>query len=263
MKKLLIVSLLASLSAPSFAANNAFVIEQESAGETTLKFGHKFDLGLGHLGLGLEHVLKDNLKKSKETTVGTSFTFDITDSFYIEPQLAVTMPSDSKIKGSHSFIDEDKTSTKINGEFETGNTYKVGVKAGYSFGEAFVSARYRYDIREDKLNLRDTSNSKNTKSAKFNDNVHRTDLTAGYNFEIVTVSANWIHKEGESKIKNVGGKVTASANEYEFKATGNGFGDLKPYVQYTVKSDIDSKGNLGKEKVNPDNVFMLGMQYNF
>lgn len=242
MKKVIALSFLATLST-SALANVDFDLSQESNNETTMKAGFAAESGFS---TSLEGVFTNGFEKPKEVTLDAAWKLNVTDNFYVQPQAAVTVSANN----AKEYIiphtgDEALYANK-------GTTYKVGVKTGYDFDSGvFVSARYRLDSRKDKLQLLGGKH-------KFKNQIHRTDLTVGYNMDLATISANWIHKDGS--IKLLDGKAKTKADEFEFKAVSNIFGDLKPYAQYTVKTK--NKFN-GKTEPKADNVFKVGMAYNF
>lgn len=264
MKKLLAISILATLSIPAMA-NTSLDISQISNSETELKAGYGFDNGLK---FGGELVFKDGLKELKEGTVAAAWRFDITTGFYVEPQLAYTMPHKGKVMETITNPDPlEGGVTHLRGEYETGNTFKVGLKTGYDFDNGFsVAARYRYDMRKDDAKLVAVSKGKRITDETLggtspSDRVHRTDLTLGYSFDFVDLSANWVHKQGEVKINHDAidkaiGKQKYKADDYEFKAAFTKAGNFIPYAQYTVKT-LEGKSS------DIDNQFKVGINYRF
>ncbi|MGF1683926.1 hypothetical protein [Photobacterium minamisatsumaniensis] len=287
MKKTLLFAFTATVFSSATFAGTIAEISQASDNETSLKLGHALDNGIS---FGIEGVYSNNgvtdilgNKKGagyKETTLGAAWKVDITDSAWVQPQIAYTIPS-----SHHSYSEsEDWKASPYTDEVDSykltgdkGNTLKIGIKAGYDFDNGmYVAGRYRYDMRDDNLKL--TATSGKSRNAKIDldgsANVHRTDLTFGYKMEVVDLSANWIHKEAEDefKISSVAkdgkytqkdnaklGKVKGSQDEYELKATLLTASALKPYVQYTIKPDA----KIDNVKVAQDNVFKLGVAYAF
>ncbi|MGF1792171.1 hypothetical protein [Photobacterium profundum] len=282
MKKTLSIAVAALLSSTAFAGTFAEV-SQATDNETAVKVGHSLENGISfdiegvYSNNGFSDVLGN--KKSngyKETTLGAAWKVELTDNVWVQPQIGYTMPSGNFSATATSGAEPSPfESTEYRASGDKGNTLKIGLKGGYDFDNGmYVAGRYRYDMREDNLKISAESGAKTDNvDIEGSANVHRTDLTFGYKMEVVDLSMNWIHKDGEDKIdlKNATkrksrakstrlDKVEASADEFEFKATLLTADNLKPYVQYTVKNDINVKGGKNFAK---DNVFKLGVNYSF
>ncbi|KPA54544.1 hypothetical protein [Photobacterium leiognathi] len=267
MKKLVTLSILAALSSPAFAGIQT-ELAQESNNDTTARVGYVHDSGMS---AGLETVFSDGLKNTKEVTVDAAWKFNLSNNVYIQPQAAVTVPVHNRsISGE---ANDPNSADQANFKVKKGETYKLGVKAGYEADNGlFASARYRYDMADNKVKLSGKiDGDKFDGRLKDRERVHRTDLTLGYNTDVATLSVNWIHKEGKDKASAYSGKNTerlgkmkTKTDEFEFKAVANTFGDLKPYAQYTVKTDTKGTDALGEKfKAKNDNVFKVGLVYNF
>ena len=263
MKKILSLAILAALSTPVLAETTVD-FAHESNKETTAKAGYALENGIS---FDVELVGQDNFKNLKETTIGAAWKFDLSDNLYVQPQVDFTMPMHDNSQSGSLRIEEKGVDETIKGKLEMGNTAKFGLKTGYNFDNGlYISGRYRYEMTTDtaKLTGSDNNNKPNGKSVKaeFENNVHRTDATFGYSMEIVDISANWVHKELKTKVSAKGyvgkqsEKVSARIDYYEFKATVNAFGDIKPYVQYTLDQ---TEVAFGKH----DNLFKVGVNYTF
>ncbi|MGF1699403.1 oligogalacturonate-specific porin KdgM family protein [Photobacterium makurazakiensis] len=289
MKKTLLFAITATVFSSATFAGTIAEISQATDNETSLKLGHALDNGIS---FGIEGVYSNNgvtdilgTKKGagyKETTLGAAWKVAITDNAWVQPQIAYTIPSNTSFKISDDFRpspSEEISLDKYSVSGEKGNTLKVGLKAGYDFDNGvYVAGRYRYDMRDDNLSLNGLDSAKNTMNIDIDgaNSVHRTDLTFGYTMDVVDLSVNWIHKEAEDSFKgsfseknskgkvvekgsNKIGKTKARQDEFEMKAVLLTAGDVKPYIQYTVKSDV----KLDNAKITQDNVFKLGVAYAF
>lgn len=266
MKKILSLAILAALSTPVLAEVSVD-FAHESNKETTAKAGYALENGMS---FDVELVGQDNFKNLKETTIGAAWKLDMSENFYVQPQFAFTMPvHDNSQSGSFDSPEGDET---LKGKLEMGNTAKFGLKTGYNFDNGlYVSGRYRYEMTTDTVKLTEFDNKNkptgNSLKAEFDENVHRTDVTFGYSMEIVDVSTNWVHKElknkGSLKVNDSKGSIKGSSriDYYEFKATVNAFGDIKPYVQYTL--DQTEVVDLSGKKQKADNLFKVGVNYTF
>lgn len=254
MKKQLVLSIAALVSLPVLAAPYG-EIYQNSDNETSFKAGYALDNGLM---FDLEHVHDFNQGEGVETELGAAFNYQINDQLYVKPQLSYTY---------RGYGDEKQVLLdKAGYQFDQGGLYKIGLESGYDFNNGlYVSGRYRYERSQDTLKLQ--QNGKTLASSKDKLGLHRTDLTLGYNLDVVDLSANWIHKRSNDKftIDGVKGseKIKGSANEYEFKASFNQLGTVKPYLQYTVKSDTEYKLDKTPLKLKNDNEFRLGISAAF
>ncbi|WP_028862710.1 oligogalacturonate-specific porin KdgM family protein [Psychromonas aquimarina] len=255
MKKLLAVSIASALFSASAVAGIQTEISQDSVNESTFKAGYALDNGLS---FGAEyiyaHANKNNAKnQSKEITLESAWKFDLNDNLWIQPQVAVTFPSDRTIIN-------DLQIGSINFNADKGNTYKVGLKGGYDFDFGlYTAARYRYDYQKDTL----TGTEKGqTDEIKFKNGVHRTDLTVGYAIDLVDVSLNWIHRDGKVDMSGRGESEGERwrNNDYEFKVAYTQYKTVVPYVQYTAKSSVSGfEGFKGARS----NEFKLGVMASF
>ncbi len=253
MKKLLAVYIIASLASASAFATVNTEVSQESNGEASFKGGYTLDNGIS---FGAEYVhdfsrTKGDLEntkdsgKHKETSVNAAWKITLNDNIWVQPLAEVTVPG-------------QKSSEYGTLKVKSGNTYKLGMKAGYEFDFGlYTTAQYRFDFSEDKVS---------SGNGKLKNQIHRTDLTVGYRIDVVDVSANWIHKNGHTQIKNTATKPKAKSNELELKATYNQYDNVKPYIQYTVKGDVDIKNAPNQAldgKYKQDNVFKVGVAISF
>lgn len=276
MKKTILAATLVSLFSAAALANTTYEISHDGDQETTAKFDSEL---IGGLHGGIELVAMDNLKYHKETTFSLDYKFDITDTWYIEPQFDLTIPSHhvgrasyyGNIDGSAMMPGGDE----VNASYKSSNTAKFGIETGYDFGNGFyTSARYRYEVRDGKLNAKFLSVNDGvdaTLSSKEKEKLHRFDLTAGYVVgDMVDLSANYIIKTGKLDIDSEVPKhqLTSSLDadfsqaELELKAQYAGFDNFKPYFEYTVKSDTNFDGGLNG-KLKNDNVWKIGAQFSF
>lgn len=259
MKKLLSMAIVTAVSVPVFA-DTTVGLSHESNKETTANVGYALENGLS---FDVELVGQDNFKNLKETTLGAAWKFDISSNLYVQPQVAFTMPVHNNSQSALLIIDNET----IKGKLKVGNTAKFGLKTGYNFDNGlYLSGRYRYEMATDTLKLTEFDNNNkptgNRIKVEFDKNVHRTDVTFGYSMEMVDISTNWVHKE----LKNKGSlildiqKKSSRIDYYEFKATVNAFGDIKPYVQYTLDQ---TEVVFGNQKLKADNLFKVGVNYTF
>ena len=268
MKKLLSMAIITAVSVPVFA-DTTVGLSHESNKETTANVGYALENGLT---FDVELVGQDNFNNLKETTLGAAWKFDISDKLYVQPEVAFTMPIHDDSQSALLIIDDNET---IKAKLKVGNTAKFGFKTGYNFDNGlYLSGRYRYEMATDTVKLTEFDNKNkptgNRVNIELDKNVHRTDATFGYSLEVVDLSANWVHKEFKNKAsyKNTGEGQTSKGNVksssridyYEFKATVNAFGDIKPYVQYTLDQTEVAFGN---QKLKADNLFKVGVNYTF
>lgn len=268
MKKLLSLAILAALSTPVLA-ETSIDVAHESNKETTAKAGYALENGIS---FDVELVGQDSFKNLKETTIGAAWKFDLSSNLYVQPQVAFTMPIHNNSQSGSFNVPEGPEIIKV--KLDVGNTAKFGLKTGYNFDNGlYLSGRYRYEMATDTLSLTQFKDKKATGHSinlEADTNVHRTDATFGYSMEVVELSANWVHKEFKNKLS---GKETqpgevekgsikhsARTDYYEFKATVNTFGDIKPYVQYTLNQ---TEVVFGNQKLKADNLFKVGVNYTF
>lgn len=259
MKKLLAVSIIASLASASAFATVNTEVSQESNGEASFKGGYTLDNGIS---FGAEYVhdftrtelplIIDNSKDNesrKEISVNAAWKIALDDNLWVQPLAEITIPG-------------KKNTEDLISKVKNGNTYKLGMKAGYEFDFGlYTAAQYRFDFSEDKVETILSTHNETHKNQ-----THRTDLTVGYRIDVVDVSANWIHKNGHTQIKNTATKPKAKSNELELKATYNQYDNVKPYIQYTVKGDVDVKNAPNQAldgKYKQDNVFKVGVALSF
>jgi oligogalacturonate-specific porin family protein len=280
MKKTLSIAVTAALLSSTAFAGTFAEVSQATDNETAVKVGHGLENGIS---FGIEGVYSNNgfndvlgNKKAngyKETTLGAAWKVSLTDNVWVQPQIGYTIASEN-FSAKATNIGKAGNSTEYRVSGEKGDTLKLGLKSGYDFDNGmYVAGRYRYDMRTDSMNLLIDNNKGKLEGDV---NVHRTDLTFGYKMEVVDLSMNWVHKEAEDKFNLIDGKKgkrsktrslakgkvkDASADEFEFKATLLTANNLKPYVQYTVKNDINVKGVA--KNISKDDVFKLGVAYSF
>ncbi len=246
MKKLLMLTIASSFISSAAMAGLHTEVSQASDKETAFKAGYALENGLSFEG---EYIYNYTDKTAKEGTIGAAWKLSLTDNFWLEPQVAMTMPAHR-----HEQLAGFKSTY--------GNTYKAGLKAGFDFDFGlYTAARYRYEHEENKLEELGTKNKVTNKNG-----THRTDLTVGYQFDMVDISANWIHKSTDVKANAQGGisgsrDARLNLNDYEFKVAYSKYKDVTPYLQYTVKDDM--RNNQVSDKIKRDNVLKVGVSASF
>lgn len=274
MKKLAVsVAVLSAISSFSTLATE-FDLSHDNQKETSIKVHHEL---LGGLGGGIEFVGIDNLKRHKETTFTVDYKADF-GNFYLKPSFDLTLPSTH----TKEVLDVSHGTNRPGSEYsmanyKLGNTSKLGIKGGYLFESGlYTAARYRYEMSDGKGGWHHSSKVTTPPSAivgkvKHTANIHRVDLTVGYNLlDTVDLSANYIMKrgttEGEVKVSGEKGtnkdKFNAKTNELELTAVLTALGDFKPYAQYTYKGDTKYSG-LASAKLKSEDVYKIGVKYVF
>ncbi len=265
MKKIVLAATFASMFSGAALANTTLNTEHGTDKET--KFGIHQHIGAG-FGAGLELVTAENLKYHKETNLKLDYQFDITDSWYIQPQFELSMPSSHYSKKDFKLsLNPENT---IKGKYRVSNTAKVGLETGFRMQSGlYTSARYRFETNNVKEGFKGNIGGVPGKMGSKEENkLHRLDVKLGYEVsEIVDLSANYIYKRGisdnsiymQQNSANLG-DLKSSKHEVELKAAYLGFGGLQPYAMYTYKGDLDIKQVT---KVKDDNVFSVGLNYRF
>lgn len=268
MKKLVLAAVVSSLFSATAMANTSYNIQHGN--DDASKFSVYNNIGLGFSG-GVEIVTEGNLKRHKESNMRIDYNFDVTDAWYIQPQFELTVPSGSR---SRSSFEAEQNGNKLRADLRLSNTAKFGLKTGYQFDNGlYTAARYRYEMTDAKVNVKGTASNKDRHNLgiKEDNNIHRMDITLGYVLaDTMDLSANYIHKRGDSKFNadyttvnfkdKDQRKIEGNQNEVELKAKFIGFDSIHPYAMYTYKGDIDFKG---EKNVKVDNVFSVGVNFNF
>lgn len=247
MKKTIVSALV--LSALSGSVLAGFKVDVNNESKTSGKRESKQTLVLSvSEGLGFGEV-EVNTDKDIELTAGMKL--ELTPSFYVKPTLGYLFNgSDNKKSGTI-----DDVTFKATGL--ASNVAKVGVESGFVFENGFyTSVRYRVDseVHSRKVTIFDKSDSEfNSVSFKGEKSIiGRTDLTAGYKFDLVTIQAKAIHKDQLSSKykKDVFAPQLNNHWSSELKATLTMFDGVQPYLELSSdrtyrKGFDDNKVKLG------------------
>ncbi len=294
MKKLITFAVCTALSTSTFAnifsdidqVNNkvtdfASTISQSNDKETTLSGTFKTESGL-FIGAETSYDWNKATKGRQETSLGMAYRFNLTDNFYLMPQVIY-----SKQHKNSSYNEWDNDEDVSNYQDETievdfiaestkiGDSWELGLQTGYHFDNGlFIAARYGYETSQNMMRLEGYHQMPGgqllLKRRQLDDKVasHNTDLTVGYQMgEMALVTASWLHTRtaddisfsmsGENIIidKEKLVKVKGSSNDFEVKAAFTGMKYIRPFISYTVVGDYKLKGEhkeldslIGKDK---------------
>lgn len=251
MKKTIVSALV--LSALSGSVLAGFKVDVNNESKTSGKRESKQTLVLSvSEGLGFGEV-EVNTDKDIELTAGMKL--ELTPSFYVKPTLGYLFNgSDNKKNGT-----VEDFAFKASGL--SSDVFKVGAEAGFEFENGFyTSARYRVEsnVEAMKLSVSDAldpsfGQGKNEFTAKGERSIiGRTDLTAGYKFDLVTIQAKAIHKDQLSRKYKKDEFAPQLKNHWssELKATLTMFDGVQPYLELSSdrtyrKGFDDNKVKLG------------------
>lgn len=208
--------------------------------------------------LGLEAEITTN----KDIELSGGYKFDLTENFYLKPQLGYVAKFKDGFATSAQFEEPESlynTYNELTLKLPNSNVAKLGLEAGTAFGDFFASARYRVELATEAQKL--TANSVVLGGATLSTNLEkeksrlgRTDLMVGYNLDAVTVTAKAIHRSQLNKdLREVNG-VFGYDNSFwssEVKATLTNFDAVTPYVQFARNHE------------NKDNQIKLGAKFAF
>ncbi|GIU53172.1 hypothetical protein [Shewanella sp. KT0246] len=255
MKTSVIALSIASLFAGSAIASTTVDVYTEHADSKnhvqSLKLGHQFDFGTG---------LSIEAKTDKSFELGLEHQFFITDGFYVTPSAKYLYNKSDNFHAERdgTFTIDDVipggSGTREVTGYQTFDTMgegsdvaMFGLEAGYSFDFGlFASARYRMEYAQEntgfKVQIVETMDGGSNVVDQFElssqSKIARTDLTVGYNFELVSLKATAIHESEKNKdLANLYKGIGAKSSDWssEVRATFNGLDIVKPYVQYTGK----------------------------
>ncbi|MGF1833368.1 hypothetical protein [Photobacterium sanguinicancri] len=278
MKILLPLAIALTISTPAIADVYTDVNYKNSkdVSEAAAKVGYVMDNGLS---FDLENVYDFKNKENKEVTLGTAWKFGIASGVYIQPLAEFTFSTYKTAKESQITGNYQPSLTKHSAKYDVGHTSKVGIKGGYKHDSGlYLDARYRYETRKDdaeyyaRASSGVPTNEFQLYRVALKDNVHRTDLTLGYDISnVANLSVNWVRKAHTLKLDGshqadgnkakplTAGKDNFTTNDYELRADVTALGDLMPYAQYTIKSDI-MKNDVTLKR---ENEIKVGLIYNF
>lgn len=276
----LVLSAISSTATAGFKVdlNNESKLEGERASKQTVVLGYSHET---NVGTGFGEVELNN-KKDVDLTFG--WVLPISETFYAKPTLGYLVKGGDNKKNAellkahgvdlgHGYSGNaglDYEETGINS-----NVMKLGIELGANFDNGFfASARYRVELdqeaHEGKLKgyarITDMAveysdpdvvwerKGEHTLFKNHKSKIGRTDLTAGYNFEFLTLQAKAIHKDQLSKkYENQNGKKPAWSSE--LKATVTAFDGVAPYLEL-------SSGHTHREGFD-DNKVKLGVAFTF
>ncbi|MDG3086495.1 hypothetical protein P7F88_10370 [Vibrio hannami] len=257
MKKLTVASaVLAAITASSAFADTSV----EVYSDRSTSAGNFFEGAKGATqGVVIGHSPMENLglaaefTTNKEIDLGVAYKFDVTENFYVKPQLGYVVKFKDGYADSWDDLPPLKPGdyTRLTIEDPNSDVVKAGLEAGAAFGEFFASARYRidFDIEADKISGTNVKNGASTNFYKEKSRIGRTDLMVGYNMEAVTLTAKAIHKSQLNKDIRSINSTFGDTNSFwtsEVKATLTNFDSVAPYVQFARNHDTkDNQIKLG------------------
>ena len=245
--KALAIALAAGIALPAFADVTNFAGINTKNDDITAEVGVKTN---GFTVKG-EYILDKANNQSKEFTATVQYRYDINDSFYLEPVASYTKELRNKDFGS----------ARDGFEFRKADTTKVGLKGGWNsdFG-LYAAARYRYEMggseSQDMAAIEDTSGKKEKRI------VHRTDLTIGYHFDVITAQYNiWRKEANKDQFHMADGKKTGIGHDIKFSYTG--FDKFTPFVEFNFEEKKRNAGTAANPDYKSKNSAKLGVAFTF
>ena len=261
-------------------------ISQNNQSETTIAGTMKTADG-AFIGAQSTYDWSSSSKGIKETTLGAGYRYNVSDNFYLMPQVTYTFQDrDGDFSYKNPFAPTTLDAENNRWEepsYTKGDAWELGLQAGYHLDNGvFFAARYGYEKSKDSFSITKGPWPEQLHGETGFDKkvaIHNVELTVGYQVDdVVMLSASWIqHKmsdangyydDGNSEINPLASGTTkfkSKSSDYELKATFTGFGDLVPYMSYTNIGDqtlkmshavVDVKGKASNE-------FEIGMSLAF
>ncbi|BCN26398.1 hypothetical protein [Vibrio alfacsensis] len=278
-KTILSVFVLSAVSASAAADLKVDLYnESETSGDRSSKQGVIIGYGQDTLIGSVFGEVEVTTNTDIELTGGMKF--DLTDNFYLKPNIAYVFNGENNKKSSawntsDSFEDQKlEAGYKLEATGLASDIVKVALEAGMQFESGFyASARYRIEQQIESTKVKESGFVRYTSGGmdpEFNDvnesfsktvfkgeksRTGRTDLTAGFAFDYVTIQGKAIHKYELNK-HHFNRKVYGTSGRWgsELKATLTTFDGIAPYLQLSSdhtyrKGFDDNKVKLGMEFV--------------
>lgn len=306
MKKLLALAVTAALSTSAVAGTGVFgdlsQFNKKSDDfsvsgayntdkKTGLQTAYRMENGL-FFGAETSYDNRKATKGIEASSIGAAYRFNITDNFYVMPQVIYTK------QDRDSEYNEIEVADEILGfsEFFTsnlnlGNAWEYAVQTAYHMDNGFfIAGRYGYEKANHAFRLSEYEILPGAESEirrlSFDDKArfHTFDLTAGYEIaDVALFTATYTHQRSADKMNasfqefendvtpfimeeavTANTKVNAKNNEYKLKAAYLGMGDVIPFVSYTVKGDYKFTGDAkSAPALKADNVLEVGVSVSF